>query len=258
MIDKKIAFLLKGAVSKIDTNLETPGSLYINRPYINFYATFHSINEHFIKANKDYSFDFFIHSWNEDLRQSLDNLYCPCASLYENNDIYQSQIKQILLNCELPENYYSQVSQCLSLKKGCELIEQYSINNNVFYDFIVIYRLDLLLWKDVYFSSFEKDKIYVNNYLECQGDFHFIMNYESMKEFKNVYNSLSKDVLPMPHYPFKKFINNYMKKDIHMDSIVAGQHQEVIRKIKNVVDNGIITSEILEKYGLKLTDQILV
>lgn len=252
MIDKKnkVAFLLKGSVSKADGKLETENSLYRNSNYINYISTFNSIKKHILDVNNNYSFDFFIHCWNLDLKEELSHIYNPVEALYEDNKAYSSIINKKILESGTENRCYSQVSQCLSINKGCELIKKHSLENNKNYKYIIIYRLDLLLWKDLILDDYEEEKIYANNYLDGKGDFHFVMNFENMLEFKNIFHYLGKEIAPKPHEPFQIYIKNIMKKNIIMDSIVAGQHQEVTRKIKTLIKNNVISLNEIKKFGL--------
>lgn len=241
---KKVAFLLKGSVSKKTGRIFLPGQVNSEFEYINFYACYNSIKKHILSVNINYEFDFFIHCWNEDLKEQLESLYKPKLSLFENNDLYKKQIlsKIDLSNSDI--SCYGQISQCLSIKNGCKLIEDYQKKSNINYDLIIIYRPDLLLWKDMILEEYDAQEINVNNYHDCIGDFHFIMNYENMLLFKNVYDNVQ-FLDCRPHNIFKPYINNILKKNISMDSIRAGIDQEVIRKIKNI--NFILN---IEEYGL--------
>jgi hypothetical protein len=230
---KKVAFLLKGSVSKKTGRIFLPGQVNLSDQYVNFYACYNSIKKHILSVNHHYEIDFFIHSWNTDLKEELENLYKPKMSLFENNDLYKEEILSKIYFSKLSISSYGQISQCLSIKKCCDLVEKYKNETHTNYDLVIIYRPDLLLWKDMKLDTYEEDKIIVNNYLDCLGDFHFVMNYENMLLFKNVYNNLHFFNCE-PHAIFKPYINNILKKNVYMDSIKAGLHQEVIRKLKNI------------------------
>lgn len=241
---KKVAFLLRGSVSKKTGRIFLPGQVNSVSEYVNFYSCYKSIKKHILLTNFNYEFDFFIHCWNEDLKEKLENLYRPKLSLFENNDLYEKQIISKINMSNSDISSYGQISQCLSIKNGCELIEEYSKKLNIKYDLIIIYRPDLLLMKNMILDEYDEEKITVNNYADCIGDFHFIMNYENMILFKNIYDNVQFFDC-RPHNIFKPYINNILKKNIYMDSIRAGIDQEVIRKIKNIHFN-----LNLEEYGL--------
>jgi len=240
---KKVAFLLKGAVSKVTGKFDVPQSVYKEGDYVNFHSTFHSIKRHILDCNPNYQVDFFIHSWNTDLEEDLVKIYNPKKYLFEDNDLYQEEMMQKLNDSGSPINHFSQISQCLSIKKGCDLISNE-------YDLVVIYRLDLLLWKNMYFDEYDPSQIYTNHYGNCDGDFHFVMNYQNMLEFKNAYDSISSQNRPEPHHVIKRYVINFLGKSLSMDSISAGVHQEVTRKLFPIVECGNITLEQLEEYGI--------
>ena len=57
-------------------------------------------------------------------------------------------------------------------------MEEYSKEKDVKYDLIISYRYDVLLWKDLNLNSYIDldNTVYVNAHVNCDGDFHFIMN----------------------------------------------------------------------------------
>lgn len=243
---KKVAILLKGAVSRKSGKI----SYVHNNDYVNYYAQFLSLKKHLLDTNKDYSFDFFIHCWDFELEQKINQIYNPTLALYENNVEYKDKIIDILNKCQCDLQFYSQVSQCISIKNGIQLIEKNSILKDIKYEIIIIYRLDLLLWKNMYLNNYcDLNNIYVNKYEDCLGDFHFIMNFENAKQFANIVDNLSIKLKPLPHQFFKTYICKTMNKNLIMDDIEAGTHQEVIRKLKNVYQTHIF-DEDLKNYDL--------
>ena len=55
-------------------------------------------------------------------------------------------------------HHVATLSQSLNTKFGIELIEKQNIN----YDYVIIYRIDLLIWKDIVLSEYDFNKIYFN------------------------------------------------------------------------------------------------
>jgi len=236
----KIAICLSGAMSKLGDRFLTPNALYNNNPYIDFRICFNSTKKHIIDANPDCTFDFFIHSWNEDLQNDLESLYKPRKALFENQTIYNEEIfKRSKLEID-----FGGISKSLSLQKSIQLME----NNQSEYDLVMIYRTDILLLKNIDFKLYDPQKIYVNTFMNCQGDFHFIMNAANAKTFKNLYNSLDHGNRYGTHFWIKNYVINFMNKTLVEDGIVAGIDQEVLRKISIGV-NTIISPEVLSQYG---------
>ena len=223
---KKVAFCLRGAVSRANNQrMSTQGSLYSDQSYVDYKKCCKSIFDYIVNENKNYKIDFFCHSWNEDLEDSLVEIYNPKSIQTENNNFYINEIEQ---NNGIGDKF-SLISQALSTKKSIELKEQYEKENNFEYDIVILYRYDVLIWKKMDLNDYNlnEENIYVNAHPNCGGDFHFLMNNNNSKIFKNLYGS---DILPYPHEWIQKFISS-INKNLLMDKIVPGVDQEVIRKI---------------------------
>lgn len=228
---KRVAFLIKGAVSKVTGKFDLPGQLYREGSYINYNAAYNSIVKHFIQPNPDYIFDFFIHSWNTDLEYELTKLYNPIVSKFEDNNIYKDVIISKLEYSGVSQGCFALASHSLSIKFGCELIEDYVNTSNTQYDFVILYRPDILIWKDVILNQYDNNCITLNNYQDYRGDFHFIMNYSNMLKFKNVWESISPQNPPFEHRLFPKYIQEFIRIPVKNDNVIAGEHQAPIRYI---------------------------
>ena len=231
---KRVAFCLRGAVSRINNQrMLHQGSLYGNEGYVDFVKCGKSIFDHIINKNKDYKIDFFCHSWNEDLNESFKKIYNPKSIQTEDNNLYVKEIEEnngIMGNFKTGNfNKFSLVSQALSTKKSIELKEAYEQKNNFEYDVVILYRYDVLIWKKMDLNDYNLNEknIYVNAHPDCGGDFHFVMNNDNSKKFKNLYGS---DILPYPHVWIQKFVKS-IGKNIIMDKIIPGVDQEVMRKL---------------------------
>ena len=238
---KNVAICMRGAISKIQKGgFLLPGELYKEGKYVDFHKCYDSIIKFIVKNNCNYNFDFFCHSWNNDLKKELNDLYNPKELLCENNNNYE---EQILKKCE-KDSQFSQVSQALSIKKSIELKEKYEKSNQINYDIVISYRYDVLLWKYINLDNYilNNNIIYVNAHKNCNGDFHFIMNNNVSYDFKNIYNFIG-DIEPLMHNHIKEIILNKLKKNLLMDNIKPGEknNQAVIRKI----DKDILINEIL-------------
>ena len=73
---------------------------------------------------------------------------------------------------------YGGVSHALSVKKSIELKEEYEKETNVSYDIVILYRYDILLWKDMILNKYNnlENIVHSNGFLNGQGDFHFVIN----------------------------------------------------------------------------------
>ncbi len=228
---KKVAICLKGAVGKKGgphDRFYSKGDLYKTGEYIDYIAVRDSIHKHIINPNPNYHFDFFLHGWNLDLAQKLVEIYNPKLCLFEDNNIYNEIISSIITN---PSDFGG-VSGGLSLKKSLELMEIYEIDKKFEYDIVIVYRYDVLLWKDMILNEYNIDKfLYVNAWNQsCQADFHFVMSKDNAYKFKYLYDSVA---LYNNTHGFHRWINNYVTNilglEMKEDDIHAGKDQEHLR-----------------------------
>jgi hypothetical protein len=228
---KKVAICLKGAVGKKGgphDRFYNPGDLYKTGEYVDYVKVKDSIHKHIIEPNPNYQFDFFLHGWNLDLAQNLVEIYDPKLYLFEDNNLYNGVISSIIAN----QSDFGGVSGGLSLKKSLELMEMYEINKKFEYDMVIVYRYDVLLWKDMILDEYNIDEfLYVNAWNQsCQADFHFVMSKDNAYKFKYLYDSVA---LYSNAHGFHHWINNYVTKILGLkmkeDSISAGIDQEHLR-----------------------------
>lgn len=245
---KRIAILLKGAVSIKSGVIR--GIVKDVNDYVNYSIVKNSINEYIIKPNSaEYDFDFYIHCWNTDLEKDLCELYNPVKYKFEKNEPVLK-----------PHEHYGdhamrQISQAYAIKSGINLIESSEIN----YEQIIIYRPDVLLWKEMNLKKYDPSKIYVNAHQQqpAGGDFHFVMNMQNANSFKNLVDSIN-DNPPQVHKWIKNYVLNFMKKDLLMDEIVPPTHQEVLRKIckdKKFIGTYLMNDHLI-KMNIKIEDFI--
>jgi hypothetical protein len=249
MTTDKIALILRGGISNtrgklsIDKNID-------NKDYVNFKCVKNSLYKHLILNNKNYNFDFYVHSWNLDLKQDLIELYNPKNSSFENNELYINDIKDKLSKCNASLEFYNQASQALAIKKSFELIKDSLYD----YKYIIFYRPDVLLWKNLDLSRYDIDNIYCNNYGDGQGDFHFVMSSRNAEKFSLVYDYLCEDNPPIDHIYIPKYSEKSMGKKILCDNIEAGVHQEVVRKLQNSLDCGYLSAKDLFNYDISVNE----
>jgi hypothetical protein len=245
----KIAICLRGSIAKTHKNFLTQGSLYEPGEYVNYTACYNSIKKHIVEANPNYEFDFFIHCWNKDLEENLKNLYNPKKFLFEDNSIYNNEISikvKILTD-------FSGISHSLSIKKVILLLEEYQSENNFEYDFIILYRPDIIIIKNIFMIDYNFNKIYSNGNAsgDPKGDFHFLMNYNNLKKFKHMYDSIENGNPHKAHFWMENYVNNYIKQELISDNIIAGIDQEVLRKINIImIQKNNIPIEKFYEYGL--------
>lgn len=249
----KCAICLRGAVSKITHRFTNPGELYNPGKYINYEAVHKSIMQHIVNANPDVNFDFFIQCWNTDLEENLVKLYSPKAILFEDNNKYRDDILLSLQTTNRPLHDFGTTSQLLALSKSISLLKDYSDTNATFYDYVICYRPDVMLWKDMNLKLYENDKIYVNAHPNAVGDFHFVMNLSNAYKFGKIYettfyrNVVTDSYL---HGKIKLYVTHFMNNTLHIDNIIPGKDQEVLRKLKNAIQCHKLDITKFYEYGL--------
>lgn len=263
---KRVAICLRGAISKLTKRFELPNSLYDNGTYINYNAVYNSIIYHIVNANPTYEFDFYIHCWNKDLKDELLLLYNPKNYLFEDNNIYRNEIINNLKNTNKSLDNFFINSQFLSISKSIKLLlnyidkEKYLYNNIITYDYVILYRPDIILLKDIKIDLYNNNEIYVNGHKNSNGDFHFIMNLENSYKFINLYETTKTNNIVTDHElhgKVKMFVQHYLNKSLIMDNIIPGLDQEVVRKLKICsIDWNNVPIENFIKYGFTI-EQLL-
>jgi hypothetical protein len=247
----KIAICIRGAVGRLKGRVSTQGSLYTDSPYINYNAVYKSLQTHLFEANSGAEFDVFIHSWSTDLELDLVELYTPKKWLFEDNRIYNEEINEKITS---PQNF-AQCSQLLSMKKSIELME----SNGIKYNKVIVIRPDVLLWKDMILSKYDETKVYVNKWIECLGDFHFIMNYDNSIIFKGMFDFAGTSEVCYGEGFIKKYLNSHLQYPIIEDDICAGINQEVIRHLRlTSIDRHNIPISTFYRYGLTEEEILLL
>jgi len=241
---------MRGAMSREGGGFSDPGSLYNSNKYIDYTVCYNSIQRHIVKANSErYTFDFFCQSWNKDLEQNITDLYVPKASSFEDNMIYTNEILSACRSTGCVAQF-SCISQALSIQKSIELKEAYEEQTNTVYDLVIVYRYDVLLWKDIDLQSYTNFNRTVYSNGVDGGDFHFIMDNSTASMFKNLYRIIHSDNLgAIAHQTFKRIVAEKMNRRVVGDTIVPGRYQEVLRKINECsIGPGYLTYEMLNSY----------
>jgi hypothetical protein len=232
---------MRGAVSKESGAFFLKDLLYSSSNFVDYVACYHSIQRHIIEANPKCTFDVFCQSWNPELEKEITNLYRPVKSCFEDNRLYNDEISK---KCK-DDRHFGGISQALSIQKSLQLKEGFQD-----YDLVILYRYDVLLWKDIRLETYtDLNAIYVNAHQGGNGDFHFIMGDETSKDFMYLYDSLDYGNTYEMHQWIQRYIVHFLKRKVIMDDIYPGIHQECIRKIHDFsIRPGHLTQEQLDSY----------
>ncbi|NBV29820.1 hypothetical protein EBS02_12560 [bacterium] len=251
---KKVAIIFRGGVGRAYGKLgHNSTNIYAESPYINYLSVEKSIRHHIINYNPDYKFDTFIHCWNEDLQESLVELYKPKKYLFESNTPYREEIERKLFLCGHTASSFGEVSVSLSIKKGIELVESYCEETGNEYDLVIFLRPDYLYWDNMNLKDYDEDKVYGTQYGPSDGESHYVMNFENMKKFKNLYDSINYINPPLVHKFIAKYIVSFAA-NCYKDKFYTGVDHESVRKLRYNIENETLKEEDLYKYGLTLSE----
>ena len=88
----KVAFLLRGGVSYKRGKMRNPRE----EAYVNIRACYLATKKYVVDANPQHDIDFFIQSWNPDLKSELIELYKQLDSIFEHNSKYMKEMQDRL------------------------------------------------------------------------------------------------------------------------------------------------------------------
>jgi len=252
MNKKRAALCIRGAVAKKTKRYEQAGEIYTDTSdYVKYSSVYTSILRHIILANADYDIDIFIHCWNLDLKEELITLYKPANHLFEDNTIYADEISSF---CVVPKDFGG-ISQALSIQKVLELQEEYSATHGIKYDIVIVFRPDVLIWRDMIFSRYDLESFYTDGHEHNNGDIFFVMSAKHAMLFKDLYLSLRNGNRHARHSWIRDFIIRYCNMPIRGDTLIPGKDYEVLRHIyQTSLANGHITYDMLREYDILPTD----
>lgn len=232
-------------MSKRAGRFQYEGDVYnVQGDYVNIDAVRTSIQRHIQDCNPSSSFDFYIHCWSTDIEEALVRLYKPVMWKFEDNRRYADAIRSGVTS---PAEF-GQLSSVLSMGKSLELIE-----GN--YDRIIMIRPDVLLWKDMILHEYDRNVIYVNNWIDRRGDFHFVLSPHHSYVFKEMFQAAVNGDTCFGEGWIKHRILRDGRFEYRSDSICAGRHEEVIRQLGLVsVQRHKIDPTVFLDYGLTLDE----
>ena len=240
MTKLRVAICLRGGIAS-DKDINGSG----DKIYIDYKKCYRSILKHIIEPNSDnYEFDFFCHCWSYDLESEITNLYSPKMKLFEDNKIYYNEINKAAQNISQSiedidkpnQQNFRVASAALSLKKVIELKEQYESDNNIKYDIVILFRYDILLFKNMNLQNYQDldNNVYVDGHPESNGEFYWAMNNTMSNTFKNLFNSADLGNHPRTHYWVKNYVFNYMNKNMVMDNIAPPHDIETFTRVYGI------------------------
>lgn len=126
---------------------------------------------------------------------------------------------------------YAGISQALAIRKSVELVQM--SQKSAEYDLVVLTRPDLILLKPILLSDYSDNYVYVNQYLNLMGDFHWVFSPKWIHLFSGIIDSIDQGNFHQQH----TWIRDYMRQncgDSYIDdNIHAGSDEEVLRQVKH-------------------------
>ena len=144
----------------------------------------HIMKKHLIDVNDNV--DTFIHCWTPDVESDMVRIYKPKSFLFEENDIYSEEFKR---KCSIFRGRaYNRASFLLSIQKSLSLM----VESGEEYDSVLVIRPDVILFKNLILSELQlvDNIVYSNNGRVHPGDFFYLMNYNTSKIFRNMYEKI--------------------------------------------------------------------
>lgn len=171
--------------------------------------------------------DTFIHCWTPSVSTNMVEIYKPKACEFEQNDIYAEEFKS---KCYNIGSLYNRASFLLSIQKSLSLM----INSGEVYDNVLVIRPDVVLFKNLILSELElvDNTVYSNNGRVHPGDFFYLMNYNTSKTFRDMYEKINSNI----DYEIRTMPVD-LASELGIDIIdhpdfIAGRDIEVSRKCK--------------------------
>ena len=134
-------------------------------------------------SNKD-TFERSDWSYSENLTISKDTVEIIESRYKPKNQIFEPQIdftpspkiKKIVDNLKdqrfnNDKNIFNIYSQLYSIEKSIQLFQDYSKENSIKYDFIILTRFDVILWSFPKLTNLERKKYYIGGYNNVGGSY---------------------------------------------------------------------------------------
>lgn len=171
----------------------------------------------FIKKCNDV--DFYIFSWQPELKEHFDNVYRPKHSIYTNQINFN--IPQYLIDDDRTQSHYSRWY-------GVKQLSQMINDSNTHYDLIINCRMDTCWNREIHFNKFNIDKIHVayhpshseflplNKQARDMCDHVFISNAENFHLLATLFDNLNEYVHPSRHKCSYSHISNHLLIPQHL------------------------------------------
>lgn len=128
---------------------------------IDLNIVYNHIKKHLIEKYK--TVDIFIHSWDEELKNYISEVFKPKRLLIEKQKYFGFNIENLNRDEMNDEEgiaaEFRTLSQAYGRFKSIELVRDYENQFNFFYDFVLVLRLDSIITDDIDFYKLDKNAI---------------------------------------------------------------------------------------------------
>ncbi len=198
--------------------------------------SYDSIMEKVVRPNTG-GVDFFIHTWNVNRKDELNDLYKPKTIVAEPQDPFdKGELKEFGMKYHSGmrvNNRFRCYSKFNATYRVLKLVREYELKNNFKYDVVLTTRLDVIYNSILNFSDYDLNKLWIGDWHMRGGirhqnerfnDIIYFSNSDIMNgyvtEYKNInkfsqYNAYRKDLPTDPHYLFRLY-SEAVAKDIEM------------------------------------------
>lgn len=236
----KIAYLMNGVIGGIKGKNYESSDLDIRKKIIEYTSKTHQFLQ-----NKDIEIDYFIFSWEPDLKKEYIKIYNP-KKIKSVSQIIFDMPDHFLQHKDNPrvQAHYSRWYGALKVSKMCQ---EYSLENNINYDLIINARLDLCFQNKIDFNKFDVSKFHVarpsnlhyynwprNNELI---DHIFISNPQNMHNFMSLYNNIN-DYTSPGECPQWNVISSHFLSVWHLNKINLLKEKTISDSNISCWDNG--------------------
>lgn len=178
--------------------------------------------------------DFFMHLWGDESEYGIyENHFKKGNLIIENNLKYLPAIDEVYLKYGVNNiNYFNQISQSISIKKVCELLQ----SNGDAYHLIFITRPDLPFSEKLFEIELNNETIYFNRHGKhiSSGDYCYILTQDNIVIFENMFNYLKENgVKPNIHKWIYDYVVDSCNKKVSLLNITVGVNCEIFKHLEN-------------------------
>ena len=227
----RVAFCLVGIVGSVQGKYGLDGTTNSTKGLpVDFRIGHHFHKKHIFDHN---DVDVFIHSWSDEFKDQLLDLYQPKKYIIQEQIDFKQNTHRMNSICS---RWYSTATS-VNLKK------QYEIENNFVYDMVMLYRFDHIFRTNLIFSEFDPELFYIPHRDDCIGgvckcettkryyDVWFFSKSSNIDKFSGLYENLGKTGFGSPHEDCVRYIDKIGLSDKVKHNFYARRDCDAVRSV---------------------------